>query len=47
MKKLLLYLSIAFMFLSSPINVLAEDNVAVENQNSNINLAENTNTSGE
>lgn len=47
MKKLLLYLSIALMFLSSPINVLAEDHVAVENQNSNINSAENTNTSGE
>ena len=47
MKKLLLYLSIVLMFLSSPINVLAEDNVAVENQNSNINSAENTNTSGE
>ncbi|CAG7586762.1 hypothetical protein PEPTYR26121_00430 [Peptoniphilus tyrrelliae] len=47
MKKLLLYLSIALIFLSSPINVLAEDHVAVENQNSNINSAENTNTSGE
>lgn len=44
MKKLLLYLSIAIIFLTSPISAMAENNQAVEN--SSLNTNENLNNNG-
>lgn len=40
MKKLLLYLSAALIFLSAPLNVVAVDGVAVENENTNVTAQE-------
>ena len=40
MKKLLLYLSAALIFLSTPLNVVAVDGVAVENANTNVTAQE-------
>ncbi|MFR7759898.1 MAG: D-alanyl-D-alanine carboxypeptidase family protein [Peptoniphilus grossensis] len=40
MKKLLLYLSAALIFLSAPLNVVAVDGVAVENANTNVTAQE-------